>query len=154
MSYKLVCVCSTICTVINVHVLYQVTYLSSFKSTDAGSTIYRQLREVFCKNLKSEVNWSGRGRTGRRGKATIKKWRVGGGRLGDAFLRATALLFPTDCDRTAAMKSIHKFFVDNGKVHNVTVLSHIRVVHDMNHCLYVTVTLSHQAKRPSTSTLL
>jgi hypothetical protein len=93
---------------------------------DAGSTIYRQLREVFAKPLKSEINWSGRGRTGRRGKATIPKWRLGGTRLGDALLKATASLFPTDRDRKAAEKSIQKFFVDNGKARSVMVASECR----------------------------
>jgi hypothetical protein len=93
---------------------------------NAGSTIYRQLREVFAKALKSDINWSGRGRTGRRGKATIPKWRLGGTRLGDAFLKATALLFPTDRDQKAAEKSIHKFFVDSGKMRSMMVASESR----------------------------
>lgn len=41
--------------------------------------------------------------------------------MGDAFLKATSLQFPSDRDRKAAENSLHKFFVDNGKMRSVMV---------------------------------
>lgn len=105
--------------------LFQASHLATFKMADIVSVHHLPSASLnLCwhvthETLKSNIDWLGRDRKGRRDKATISKWRLGGTRLVHAFLKATASLFSTKRDWKAA----DKFFLDNGKTHSMMAAS-------------------------------